>query len=86
MSKSEALEKQVGVRELRANLSTLLRDAQSGCFIRVVSRGEVVAQIGPPEEVKRKPREFGTLRGQIWVADDFDQWPEDILESFEAPL
>lgn len=76
----------VGVRELRANLSALLREAQAGRSIRIVSRGEVLAQIGPPAAAERRPRELGRLRGRIWVAPDFDEWPEDILESFERPL
>ena len=31
-----------------------------------------------------KPRKPGALRNKLWVADDFDEWPEDILASFEA--
>ncbi|WOE74475.1 hypothetical protein [Alterisphingorhabdus coralli] len=31
-----------------------------------------------------KPRQPGALRGKIGMADDFDEWPEDILASFEA--
>lgn len=30
-----------------------------------------------------KPRQPGALRG-MWIADDFDEWPDDILKSFEA--
>ena len=30
-----------------------------------------------------KPRKPGAMRN-MWVADDFDEWPEDILQSFEA--
>jgi prevent-host-death family protein len=76
----------VGVRELRANLSALLRQAQQGRTIEVVSRGQVLAQIGPAEGARKKPRELGTMRGKIWMAPDFDEWPEDILESFEREL
>ncbi len=32
----------------------------------------------------KKPRQPGALRGQIHMADDFDEWPQDILASFEA--
>jgi hypothetical protein len=31
-----------------------------------------------------KPRKPGGLKGKLWMADDFDQWPDDILASFEA--
>lgn len=29
-----------------------------------------------------KPRQPGALRGKIWVADDFDEWPEGFLDAF----
>ncbi len=32
----------------------------------------------------KKPRQPGALRGKIHMADDFNEWPEDILASFEA--
>jgi plasmid stability protein len=31
-----------------------------------------------------KPRKPGALRGKLRIADDFDEWPADILASFEA--
>jgi plasmid stability protein len=31
-----------------------------------------------------KPRKPGGLKGQFLMADDFDDWPADILASFEA--
>lgn len=32
----------------------------------------------------KKPRQPGALRGQIRMTEDFEEWPEDILASFEA--
>jgi hypothetical protein len=39
----------------------------------------------PPvaQQVKKK-RQPGGLRGKIGMADDFNEWPADILASFEA--
>jgi plasmid stability protein len=28
-----------------------------------------------------KPRPFGALKGKLWVADDFDEWPEGFLDA-----
>ncbi len=39
---------------------------------------------GPAFVQLKKPRQPGALRGQIQMADDFDEWPEDLLASFEA--
>jgi len=29
-----------------------------------------------------KPRQPGALKGKIWIADDFDEWPEGFLDAF----
>ena len=78
----------IGIRELRGKLSDYLRQAQQGARFLIVSRGEPVAELGAPspEKPERKPRQAGLMKGQIWMADDFDEWPPDILESFEKPL
>jgi hypothetical protein len=31
---------------------------------------------------KKPPRVGGQLRGKIWIADDFDELPEDLREAF----
>ena len=37
----------------------------------------------PPAAPKpRKPRQPGALKGKIWIADDFDEWPEGFLDAF----
>jgi plasmid stability protein len=44
------------------------------------------AAVPPPDDLVplKKPRQPGALRGKIHMAEDFDEWPEDILASFEA--
>jgi antitoxin (DNA-binding transcriptional repressor) of toxin-antitoxin stability system len=76
---------QVGVRDLRAKLSHYLRMVAEGGRVVVMQRGKPVAELGAPksDDSRRKP---GTMKGEIWMAEDFDEWPEDILASFEEPL
>ena len=74
----------VGIRELRNNLSGLLRQARRGTTFLVMSRNEVVAQIQPPPLGDRPPRVPGRLNGQIRMADDFDELPDDILAAIEG--
>lgn len=78
----------VGVREFRGKLGDYLRQAGEGARFLIVSRGKPVAELGAPSDAmpKREPRRSGALKGKIWMADDFDEWPDDILESFEKPL
>lgn len=78
----------VGVREFRARLSDYLHQAQEGARFTIVSRGKAIAELGAPAVAPAEPgrRVLGAMRGEIWMAEDWDTWPEDVLESFEAPL
>ena len=33
----------------------------------------------------REWRRAGALRGEIWVAEDFDDTPEEVISDFEGP-
>lgn len=74
----------VGVRELRANLSGLLRQARQGTSFLVMSRNEVIAEIRPPSGAGRPHRSPGMLKGKIRIAEDFDLLPDDILSAMEG--
>lgn len=75
----------IGVRELRGKLGDYLRQARQGARFVIVSRGQPVAELAAPSQAggALKPRQAGLLKGQIWVADDFDQWPEGFVEAME---
>ena len=73
-----------GVRELRGNLSRYLRLAAAGTIILVTSRDAVVAEIRAPAPQQLHKRRRGGLKGKIWMADDFDTLPEEVLEAMEA--
>lgn len=76
---------QVGVRDLRAKLSHYLRVVAEGGRVVVMQRGKAVAELAAPkpDTSRRRP---DAMKGEIWMAEDFDEWPEDILASFEEPL
>ena len=76
-------ELRIGVRELRGNLTRTLRQAREGTSILVTSHDVVIAEIHPPAPKHLAPRPFGLLRGQVWMADDFDALPEDVLAAME---
>ena len=76
----------VNFREFRKNLASYLRQARQGEEINVTSRGEVVARLVPPAQPERKRRQSGTLQGRIWMADDFDETPADIIAAMEGDL
>jgi prevent-host-death family protein len=72
----------VGVRELRGKLSDYLRRVAAGESLDVMVRGRKVAELrspAPPDPNFRKP---GALKGQGWIADDFN----DLLPELEAAM
>jgi antitoxin (DNA-binding transcriptional repressor) of toxin-antitoxin stability system len=75
----------IGVRELRGKLGDYLRQVRAGARFLIVSRGEPVAELSAPvaESLERKPRTAGLLKGQIWMADDWDEWPEGFIDEME---
>jgi prevent-host-death family protein len=73
----------VNFREFRKNLAGYLRQARQGEEILVTSRGEAVARLIPPASNERKRRQPGGLAGKIWIAEDFDETPADIIAAME---
>ena len=76
----------IGVRELRQGLSDYLRRASEGASIIVTSRDKVIAELRAPPLAERPNRMPGAMKGRIWMADDFDELPADILASMTGEL
>jgi antitoxin (DNA-binding transcriptional repressor) of toxin-antitoxin stability system len=74
----------IGVREFRGNLAEFLRLARQGRSFLVMSRDEVLAEVGPPPQQARPRRRPGALRGKIRIAPDFDVLPEGLLAAMEG--
>jgi antitoxin (DNA-binding transcriptional repressor) of toxin-antitoxin stability system len=76
----------IGVREFRGKLRDYLRQAKEGARFLIVSHGQPVAELGAPADVPagdKPPRTLGVLRGRIWMADDWDEWPEGFIDALE---
>ena len=74
----------VGVREFRGKLTGFLRQARQGRSFLIMSRDQVLAEVGPPPQAVRPPRQPGALRGKIRMAPDFDALPPDMLGAMEG--
>ena len=76
----------VNIHEAKTHLSRLVDRAAAGEEIIIGRAGKPVAKLvayTPPVEY-RVP---GALKGQIWVAPDFDETDEELVELFEeGPL
>ena len=74
---------QVNVYEAKTHLSRLLERVEAGEEIIIGRAGRSVARLVPNRKgpVKRVPGEW---RGRVWIADDFDELPEDLAAAFRG--
>ena len=74
----------VGVREFRGNMTDFLRQARNGASFLITSHDEVVAELHPPSRQAQPRRQPSGL--QMWMAPDFDDLPDDMLDEIERGL
>jgi len=73
----------VNVHEAKTHLSRLLQRAAEGEEIVIARAGVPVARLVPYSSVG-EPRKPGAWKGQIWIADDFDEIDDEITALFEG--
>ena len=73
----------VNMHEAKSRLSKLVEMAKNGEDVVIAKNGVPEARIVPYE----KPQKdwFGMDAGKIWIADDFDELPEDIMALMTDP-
>ena len=71
----------VNMHEAKSQLSRLGRLAWEGEEIVIARAGEPYLRLEPYREQRTK-RELGVLKGQIRIAPDFDETPQEIIDSF----
>ena len=79
MPSDEALE--LPMAEFRTKLADCVSFVARGGTVTVTSHGKPVARLVAPEPVLHMP--WGALRGQVRMADDFDELPADIIDAIE---
>lgn len=73
--------RQYNVHEAKTHFSRILELVATGQEIVISKAGEPVAKVVPLRS-KMKRTDWGSLRGQIHIPDDFDELPDDIAEAF----
>ncbi len=64
---------QVNLHEAKTHLSRLVEAAAKGKEIVIAKAGKPMARLVPLRPSARKERKPGTLKGKIWIAEDFDE-------------
>jgi prevent-host-death family protein len=73
----------VGMHEAKTRLSELVKLAEEGEEVVIERRGTPVARLVPvAKRTNFLASISGVWRGQVWIADDFDELPDDIAEAF----
>ncbi len=73
---------EVGMHEAKTKLSQLVERAQAGEEITITRNGTPVARLVPVAPTRTFASLRGIWRGQVHIADDFDELPDDIAEAF----
>ncbi len=74
---------QVTLSEAKAKLSELVKRVESGEVITVTRHGKPVLELRDPNIAARRKAAYGSMKGKIWMADDWDETPQDILDAME---
>ena len=75
---------QVNMHEAKAQLSRLGELACKGERVVIAKNGKPYLDLVPHQEERlREPRKPGALKGQIWMAPDFDETPQEVIDLFE---
>ena len=71
------------IAEAKSELSTLIDEVQKGGDVILTRAGKPVAKLMAYRKPS-EPRKPGSMAGEIWIADDFDEVPPEIAEAFGA--
>lgn len=69
------------IHEAKSDLSKLIELAMRGEDVILSQNGCPMVRLVPIEP-DNEPRRGGQWQGQVWIADDFDELPEDIAKAF----
>ena len=67
------------IHEAKTNLSKLIEKALNGEEVVIAKAGKPLVRLVP---VVEKEDCFGMDADNMWIADDFDELPEDLLAAF----
>lgn len=74
---------QIEIHEAKSQLSRLGELAWQGEEIVIAKAGKPYLDL-VPHRAQTGDRKLGLLKGQIWVAPDFDETPTEVTEAFEG--
>jgi prevent-host-death family protein len=75
--------KMVNLHAAKTHLSRLVDEAANGEEIVIAKAGKPMVRLVPATSALRRRASFGSMKGKIWISDDFDApLPDEILRGF----
>lgn len=74
--------KQVNIHHAKTHLSRLIQRALAGEEIVIAKAGEPLVRLTPAKAAMPGKRKLGDMRGEIWIAEDFDAEDPEINRMF----
>jgi prevent-host-death family protein len=75
--------KMVNLHAAKTHLSRLVDEAANGEEIVIAKAGKPMVRLVPATSAQRRRASFGSMKGKIWISDDFDApLPDEILRGF----
>jgi len=72
---------QIDVAEAKRDLDQLLEWASQGEEVLITKEGRPLARLTAPlSSSTRQQRQFGSIEGEIWMSEDFDEPLDDFEE------
>jgi len=75
----------INVHQAKTHLSKLLDQVLAGEEVIIARHGKPVAKLSPMS-ADLQPRQPGALKGKIWMANDFDDFDEELQDLFSGPI
>ena len=72
---------EIGMHEAKTQLSKLVERVEAGEEIVITRRGTPAARLVPERWGEGFASLAGAWRGQVEIADDFDELPDDLAEA-----
>jgi len=73
------------MHEAKTKLSELVKRAEQGEEIVIARNGEPTVRLVPVARRHRLAEVEGIYEGRIWMSDDFDEFDDELAETFGIP-
>jgi prevent-host-death family protein len=74
----------VNMHEAKSQLSRLVAEVAAGEEVLIAKAGKPVAKLVRYDS-PRPRRQPGAWRGRVWISEDFDELPPELLAAFNHP-